>query len=171
MPSGKLNVLSVIVDQHKKLKKFGTVLRDESAEPTEKRECLEKFIEILKMHSDAEEKTIYNVLGELKDSELIIFEAREEHGIAKRLVIELEEGDYKSTWDNQTEAKAKVLAELVAHHAGEEEEKMFAAARRNFTPLELEAIGEKFLEICNSFAPEIIQQPEVAPVSSEMPLS
>jgi hemerythrin-like domain-containing protein len=148
------NILSLIRSQHEVLRKAIKVLKNENIIGSAKIPHLKKFIGILKMHSEAEEKTVYNVLRDIENDEMIVLEALEEHGLAKELIADLEAMDYENNWDNEVTAKAKVLAEIVEHHAKEEEEEIFAAARQNFTSLELEALGEEFQRICDEFRPE-----------------
>jgi hemerythrin-like domain-containing protein len=164
------NVLNIIKDQHKILKQSIAVLKSEKADVHKKIENLEKFIDLLKMHSEAEEQTLYEQLGELEEGKMIICESEEEHSIAKKIVDELESANYKNSWNVQVEAKAKVLAEMVEHHAEEEEKETFAVARKNFTSFELEAMGEQFLSICEGFEPQLVPPLKSGSPSNEMPL-
>jgi len=158
------NVLSLIKAQHDSLRESMKVLKEENIVSSAKIKHLERFIKILKMHSEAEENTLYSVMKDLENDEMIILEALEEHRIAKELITDLEDMNYKNNWTNETTAKAKVLAEMVEHHADEEEDEVFSEARRNFTSFELEGLGDEFQRICDDF--ETKEEPGVA--TSEM---
>lgn len=142
------DVLSIIKDQHDILRKSIRILKNDGADPNDKQDHLAKFISLLTMHSEAEEQTIYDVLKDIQMSEMTTLEAIEEHTIAKNLVQDLEDADYKSYWNNNIAAKAKVLAEIVELHANEEEKTFFKEARKLLTKEELIFIGEEFEKKC-----------------------
>ena len=142
------DILSLIKDQHETLRTSARVLQDESADPTEKQDHLAQFIALLNIHTQAEEQTIYDILKDIQASEITALEALEEHEVAKNLVQELEDVDFRSSWNKVISAKAKVLADIVDHHAREEEKVLFKEARRLLTKEELIALGEEFKLKC-----------------------
>lgn len=142
------DVLTTIKAQHQVLRESIKVLKNEEAAVHLKQRHLARFLPYLKMHSEAEERTIYATLKEIDDAQVATIEAITEHALAKSLVSELEKKDFSSVWDSEIEAKAKVLAELVEHHADEEEEEFFEKARQNLAKIELVAIGQEFRSIC-----------------------
>jgi hemerythrin superfamily protein len=149
------DILSRIKEQHEKLRVGIKVLKSENASDQDKQERLEDFIDLLKRHSEAEEETIYDVMKSMNDEQTMIFESVEEHAIAKHLVKELEDADYSKRWNHKIAAKAKVLAEIVEHHAKEEEQDLFPDARKVFTKMELDEMGTVFQEICESYDDEM----------------
>lgn len=166
----KENVLDIIKDQHKTLKKSIKVLKNENAASREKLESLSQFIDLLKMHSEAEEQTLYDLLVDMDSVEMIIRESEEEHNIAKRLMTEIEAAHYKENWNAALEAKAKVLAEIVELHADEEENRTFKCAKENFSKDELESMGEQFLGICEGFETQLVPPQQKRKSTNEMPL-
>jgi hemerythrin-like domain-containing protein len=142
------DILSLIKDQHDILRQSIAILRNENSDSVTKQDQLAKFINLLTMHTEAEEQTIYDVLKDIQASELTTLEAFEEHDIAQKLVQELEDADYKSTWNTHIAAKAKVLADIVDHHAKEEEHVFFKEARSLLTKDELINLGEEFQQKC-----------------------
>lgn len=138
------DILSLIKEQHDTLRESIVILTNDGADPVQKQDCLAKFINLLTMHAEAEEQTIYEVLKDIRASELTTLEAIEEHTVAKNLVQELEDADYKSYWNSHIAAKAKVLADIVDHHAKEEEDVFFKEARALLTKEELINLGEEF---------------------------
>ena len=143
------DILNLIKEQHDTLRAWIAVLTNDAADPVKKQNCLAKFINLLTMHSEAEEQTIYEVLKDISASELTTLEAIEEHTVAKNLIQDLEDADYKSYWSNHIAAKAKVLADIVDHHAKEEEDLFFKEARSLLTKEELIHLGEVFQTKCN----------------------
>ncbi len=68
------------------------------------------------------------------------FEAIEEHHVVKLVLPEIGDTDPSS---EPFAAKAKVLKELVVHHAKEEERQMFVEARKVWDSDELENLGAR----------------------------
>jgi hypothetical protein len=75
------------------------------------------------------------------DDDKMYFEALEEHRAAGDLVLP----DLLRTEPSSDEfsGRAKVLKELVEHHAGEEEKEMFPRARKLLDKAELAELGER----------------------------
>lgn len=146
-----MNVLTLIKGQHKILKESIEVLKQESASSDEKQTHLNKFISLLKMHSEAEEETLYDVMMDLEPASIKVLEAEEEHNVAKSLMMELENMSFQTQWTPEIAAKAKVLAEVTEHHIDEEEEGFFRLCRQCLTAMELNAIGEEFQQRCVDF--------------------
>lgn len=145
------NVLSLILGQHKSLKESLFVLTSDTKGDIDKQKHLVKFINLLKMHTRAEEATIYEVLMEISPDKRLVLAAEEEHHLANSIVRELESMNYQSDWTAEIEAKAKVLGEIVKLHIDQEEKSFFEVCRQTLTRLELEAIGEEFQLRCMEF--------------------
>ena len=95
----------------------------------------------LKIHTTIEEEIFYPAYREAatkKDDKELFFEAKEEHHVVKLVLPEV-----RSTPPNadEYEAKAKVLKELVLHHAKEEEKEMFPRAKKLMSRDELADLG------------------------------
>ncbi len=146
-----MNVLNLIRGQHKILMESIAVLESPYRSKREKQIHLGKFIHLLKMHTEGEEETLYDVMMEVAPDQKIVFQAEQEHDIAKSLVLELENMSFQTKWGPEIEAKAKVLAEVVEHHIDEEENNFFKVCRNTLTSMELEAIGEEFQQKCVDF--------------------
>ncbi|MBC5815555.1 MAG: hemerythrin domain-containing protein [Candidatus Eremiobacteraeota bacterium] len=112
---------------------------------TSRRDLFEQIDEALTLHSKIEEKLLYPSFKErAKKSEQKdeVLEAYEEHGVAKRLIKELE--GLEAT-DERYKAKLQVLGEAIQHHAGEEEKEMFPMVRELFSSEELNEMGEQII--------------------------
>jgi len=95
----------------------------------------------LKVHTQIEEEIFYPAFRDAvegKKEEHIYYEALEEHHVVDLVMPEIE-----STGRNSEEfpAKAKVLKDLVEHHAEEEESEMFPKARKAMGAAELRELG------------------------------
>lgn len=111
-----------------------------------RRELLEQIEKELVAHTTIEEEIFYPAFREAdgKEHARLFHEAREEHRAVEALVLP----DLKDT-DPQTTAfsgRAKVVKELVEHHAEEEEEEMFPKARERLSAEQLQELGERMAE-------------------------
>ena len=96
----------------------------------------------LKVHTTIEEEIFYPAYREAarkKEDKKLYFEAVEEHHVVDMVLPEVSDGQDTE----QLKAKAKVLKELVEHHAKEEEKEMFPRARKLFSKDELQELGEQ----------------------------
>lgn len=96
----------------------------------------------VKVHSQVEEEIFYPAFRDAakkKDDTKMFFEATEEHHVVDLVMPELRDTDSKEEFA----AKAKVLKELIEHHADEEEKEMFPRARKLFDRDELRELGER----------------------------
>lgn len=141
------SILQMIKRDHQLLRESLAALTQEDVAPSEKKKQLERFIFNLKVHSKAEEQSLYNSLVELQEIRPQILEGFEEHQMADQLIKELESTNFQTEWTDEAGAKAKVLAELVAHHLKEEEEELFPKIKTYLTKTELENLGVIYLQI------------------------
>jgi hemerythrin superfamily protein len=101
-------------------------------------ELVSRVCEALKAHTIVEEEIFYPAARAAIDDDDLMNEAQVEHNSAKEL-IELLEG--MDPTDPMYSATFTVLGEYVLHHAKEEEDEMFPAARK--AKLDLEGLGEQ----------------------------
>jgi hemerythrin-like domain-containing protein len=119
----------------------------ESAEEGDER--LELFSQIeneLKVHTQIEEEIFYPAFHQASEGqkdEHLYYEAIEEHHVVDMVLPEISETDENS---DEFAAKAKVLKDLVEHHAEEEETEMFPKARKLMDSSELKQLGEQLEE-------------------------
>ena len=96
----------------------------------------------LKVHTQIEEEIFYPAYREAarkKDDQKLYYEAIEEHHVVDLVLPEMNEGEN----NEELKAKAKVLKELVEHHADEEEKEMFPRAKKLLDKDQLRALGEQ----------------------------
>jgi hypothetical protein len=119
-------------------------------------ELLARIQREIEVHSTIEEEIFYpafKAAGGRQDDDKMYFEALEEHRAAGDLVLP----DLLGT-DPASECfggRAKVLKELIEHHAKEEEREMFPRARELLSADELRALGERM----RSRKQELLAQP------------
>ena len=137
------NPITMLKADHARLRKLLRELDETTERAVKGRAELVRVIEReLKTHAQLEEELFYPTfkkLAEGTDAEDLFFEATEEHHVVDMVLPTLKACNPKSP---EFAAKAKVLKELVEHHAGEEEKQMFAKARQIMDDEQMEALGE-----------------------------
>jgi len=140
-----MDAITLLKDDHKVLRALLGELEKSTSRAAKKRTTLlAKIDSNLKAHSAIEEEIFYPAFkeaGQKSDDDKMYFEALEEHRAAGDLVLpDLLDTDPAS---ETFSGRAKVLKELVEHHAGEEEKDMFPRAKKLLTREELRDLGEK----------------------------
>lgn len=105
---------------------------------------LEKIASVLKAHTTIEEEIFYpafKAAGKKSEDDKMYFEALEEHRAAGDLVLTDLQGTDPAS--EKFSGRAKVLKELVDHHAGEEEREMFPRAKQLMSKQDLIALGDQ----------------------------
>ena len=140
-----MDAITLLKQDHEKVRGLLTELADTTnrAEKT-RTELLQKIAAEIKAHTTIEEEIFYpafKAAGEKADDSKMFFEALEEHRAAGDLVLpDLLKTDVQS---DQFGGRAKVLKELIEHHAGEEEKEMFPRARELMDKAQLMDLGER----------------------------
>ena len=133
------DLISALKSDHDGLRQFIDVLKDTKRDMKERRRAYELFSDLLKSHTEAEENAVYKSFESKSKLNLVlrIEEGFVEHQVAKDVMAHMEKAKDAKVWS----AHANVLAELVAHHLDEEEEKMFPKMRQQMSKkLEADAI-------------------------------
>lgn len=105
-------------------------------------ELLQQVDKEVKIHSQVEEEIFYPAFHEAartKEQNKIFFEAKEEHHVVDMVMPEVNENE----GDEDFAARAKVLKDLIEHHADEEEKQMFPAAKKLLGRDELRELGRR----------------------------
>ena len=138
------NILEIIKDHHDLMRECMSVVKDERASASDKKQNLFSFIETLKIHAKSEEETLYDSSENVKALQSQTIEARTEHQVAEFLMRELDSLSYREQWNDEIEGKAKVLTEMVQRHMEEEEEEFFSAIKKEFSDEELKSLGVEY---------------------------
>jgi len=143
-----MNAIELLKTDHRTVRKMLDELADTTERAAKSRgQLLGRIARELRAHGAIEEQIFYPALQESarkegdKDVLRQVAEAYEEHRAAVQLVLaDLEATDAASI---QFSGRAKVLKDLVEHHADEEEKEMFKGAKRLLDKAELAALGEE----------------------------
>ena len=143
-----MDAIALLKQDHKAVKALLTELADTTNRAQKTRtELLQKIATEIKVHAAIEEEIFYpafKAAGEKADDGKMFFEALEEHRAAGDLVLpDLLKTDVQS---DQFGGRAKVLKELIEHHADEEEKEMFPRARELMDKAQLERLGERMAQ-------------------------
>jgi hemerythrin superfamily protein len=140
-----MNAIQLLKDDHKKVR--GLLAELEATTPRgikTRTELLARIAKEIKVHSAIEEEIFYpafKAAAQKGDDDKLYFEALEEHRAAGDLVLP----DLLAT-DPGSDCfggRAKVLKELIEHHAGDEEKEMFPRARKLLDAAQLDELGAR----------------------------
>jgi hemerythrin-like domain-containing protein len=143
-----MNAIKLLEDDHDRVRALLAKLASTTTRSARRREqLLEQVASELRVHSLIEEEIFYPALrqaGRSGEDERMFFESLEEHRAAGDLVLP----DLQNTKSDgeQFGGRAKVLRELIEHHADEEEREMFPRARQLLSRARLEELGAAMAE-------------------------
>jgi hemerythrin-like domain-containing protein len=138
------DAISLLKADHEALRELlGELEETTSRAASKRRDLLGSIEEQLKIHTKIEEDVFYPAFrdaAQKQDERKLYYEALEEHHVVDMVLPEIKEVDPSS---DEFAAKAKVLKDLVEHHAEEEESEMFPKARKLMSRDELMELGER----------------------------
>lgn len=143
-----MNAIQMLKEDHKTVRGLLADLESTTRRGAKKRATLlARLAQEIDVHTRIEEEIFYPAFkdaGDKSDDAKLYYEAREEHRAAGEMVLP----DLLKTAPDSEEfgGRAKVLKELIEHHAQEEEKEMFPRARQLFSAAELRELGERMLE-------------------------
>jgi hemerythrin-like domain-containing protein len=142
-----MNAIKLLMQDHKKVRQLLSELEGTTTRNARDRQRLvQEISNEVNVHAQIEEEIFYPAFKEAarktEDTDLF-FEAAEEHHVVEMVLPELEASDPSS---DEFTAKAKVLKELIEHHADEEEKEMFKRARTLMDEDQLEQLGTQLEE-------------------------
>src|SRR6185503_12235036 len=133
-----MDAISFLKQDHQKVRQLLKRLESNAT-----KEMLEQIENELKVHTQIEEEIFYPAFKDAVNSqkdERLYYEALEEHHVVDLVIPEIKASREGS---EQFDAKAKVLKDLVEHHAEEEETEMFPKARKAMGTAMLRELGEE----------------------------
>jgi hemerythrin-like domain-containing protein len=139
--SNNVDAIALLKQDHQKVRKLLKRLESNGTE-----ELLEEIENELKVHTQIEEEIFYPAFRESLKSrkdEHIYYEAIEEHSVVDMVLPRIKDAGEGS---EEFDAKAKVLKDLVEHHAEEEEKEMFPKARKNMGAARLKELAMELRE-------------------------
>jgi hemerythrin-like domain-containing protein len=138
------DAISLLKEDHKKVKALLKELDETtSADIAERERLFDEIRSEITVHSKIEEEIFYPAFREAVEKEAdekLFFEATEEHHVVDLVLPELAKA---RTGTPIFGAKAKVLRDLIEHHAKEEEDEMFPRAKKLLSKEELLDLGAR----------------------------
>jgi hypothetical protein len=147
---------SLLERDHMVIKQLMNRLTATTEGGVKQREFLLKRIETeLNTHTRIEEEIFYPAFKESakRTDEHLYYEAVEEHNMAEYALSDLKSTDAET---KEFSAKAKLLKDLVLHHAEEEEQVMFIKARQTMTDRELQDLAEQMQSRKEALASDLV---------------
>lgn len=142
-PAAHMDAIALLKADHKELRRLLAALK-EAHNAGERRERLLGQVEnALQTHTKVEEEIFYPAFRDAAQSpkdRQMYFEATEEHHAVDTILPEVK---HATGEPDVFAARAKVLKEMVEHHAEEEETEMFPRARKLLPPAELRRLGDE----------------------------
>lgn len=128
------------------LKLLRALEKTESSEGARRSTLLEQAAFEIEIHAAIEEDVFYpafRAVGRVDEDEKLFFEAAEEHALVHQVLPALRKTDVDSELFS---ARAKVLMDLVEHHAEEEESELFPRVRELMDRPALRELGRRLQE-------------------------
>ena len=125
------DALALLRADHEEVRRLFAEALAESTSAGDRQKLFGTIADALTMHAKVEERVFYPAVKERSKARSHereeVLEAIEEHGAVKDAIRKLKRASGR---DESYRAKLQVLAEMVEHHAEEEEHTMFPEARR-----------------------------------------
>jgi hemerythrin-like domain-containing protein len=138
------DAIELLINDHDTVRELLAQMEETTNRAGKKRsELLAKIAKEVRIHSTIEEEIFYPAYHDAtrtEEDEKLFFEATEEHGLVDIVLPSLEKADPAT---ETFAAKAKVLKDLIEHHAEEEEEEMFPRAKKLLGKERLMELGEE----------------------------
>ena len=135
-----MNILEVIAKDHVEFRRqLAVMTKTAMSDPKKSTETFTALHDHLVAHHEAEEHVLFPELERFEGAKSDVEEAWEEHRAIGLYIEKIKQSHKTERW----EAKVAVLKEMVEHHLKEEEDKVFAAARKNLGD-EAENLGNRF---------------------------
>jgi len=138
------DAISMLKADHEKVRGLLAQLESSSERSTSRREALlQEIAHAVEIHTTIEEEIFYPAYRDAvkkKDDKKLYQEALEEHHVVELVMPEIEETDPST---EVFAAKAKVLKDVIEHHADEEEKEMFPRAKKVLEKEELRELAER----------------------------
>ena len=138
------DAIALLKEDHAKVRELLSKL--EEAEGKSRETTLKTIEQELKIHTKIEEEIFYPAFRDAAEKEQdteLYYEALEEHHVVDMVVPEIMGTEPDA---EQFTAKAKVLKDLVEHHAEEEEKEMFPRARKLMDKAQLLELGQQLAQ-------------------------
>lgn len=155
-----VSIIDLLVLDHQTLKESCKVLRERDADRNGLIAVGRKFLEALRIHSEAEKRCLYRELVSNSELHFNILEAEAEHRIIDQKIRSLTPKlkNLRLVKD-ETIADLIALAEIVQIHLLEEEGELFSRINEEVDEATLIELGEEFMKMRNFSAQELSDFP------------
>lgn len=150
-------ITEAIQRDHDDLKKFIKLLKDEKVLSSVKRKIFGEFASLLRSHSKAEEKAMYELSEKLPGLKLKTLEGYVEHQVASNLLRKISINPTTKELNGWL-AQVQVLAELVEHHVLEEESDLLPEVKKELSQKAQTDSCRKFIRLRKSSQRNITQK-------------
>lgn len=152
-----INVIDLILIDHRFIKECVEVMIDEKADKRKKMSLAKSFLDAVHIHSQTEKKAIYAPLVANEELHFNILEAEIEHGIIDQKVRSIKAKLSRARILRDThEAELKVLAELIKKHIIEEESEILPKMKEAVDDATLTELGIHYMKL-RKFSPRDLQ--------------
>ena len=153
----EINVIDLILIDHRFIKECVEVMIDEKADKRKKMSLAKSFLDAVHIHSQTEKKAIYAPLVSNEELHFNILEAEIEHGIIDQKVRSIKAKLARARVLRDThEAELKVLAELIKKHIIEEESEILPKMKEAVDDATLTDLGVNYMKL-RKFSPRDLQ--------------
>ena len=143
----RMDAIALLKTDHQKVRALlGDLEKTTDRAAGKRQKLLEEIERELTVHTKIEEQIFYPAFREAarkSDDRELFYEAVEEHHVVDLVLPEIKG---TATDTDEFAAKAKVLKDLVEHHAEEEEKQMFPRAKTILGRDELQRLGRELAE-------------------------
>jgi hypothetical protein len=136
-----LSALELLEQDHRQVEELFGEYDQLKGDDKRKGELAQKICLALEVHAQIEEEIFYPLAREATKDNDLIDESLVEHATVKNLIGEIEEME---VGDDLSDAKIRVLGEMVKHHIHEEEGELFPELES--AQIDLDAIGKELAE-------------------------
>ncbi len=140
----QIALFTVLRDDHKKLKGIMNNIGGNYDDKEIMSELFMQMKEEIKIHSRAEEASVYQPMKANDDTRFLSIHAHEEHALVDHMIAELENMNVD---DELWMAKFMILKHEVEHHIEHEESEMFNKLKSDFSMEELDMMAENMLTL------------------------
>lgn len=139
-----MNGLDLLKEDHRRVEKLLEQIGGTSeADVTKRQDLYRQLADDMQAHEIIEEEILYPALKDHPKAREVVLEGYEEHHVIDLILDEMFEVPEDT---EQWHAKLKVLHENLEHHIEEEEEEMFARARKAMSAETLDELGRKMAQ-------------------------
>jgi hemerythrin-like domain-containing protein len=143
---GSENAIDLLIEDHIKVRQLLERLVATHRATVERKDLLAEIEDEITVHSKIEQEIFYPAYKDAvrtKSDSRLYFEALEEHHVVDLVLSEITSTDTDS---EEFGAKAKVLKDLIEHHAEKEETEIFPIAHRALGAQRLRKVGQQLQE-------------------------